>query len=112
VIVHDVTTSTSGIPSYISHLHTTSVVKENGLCPKWDDMGKEFSIHHSNIAMIQFVLKDADIAMHDDIAYSAIPINCLRPGYRSIQLYDRNNTRSGPYKFASLLVNIQLKPIK
>ena len=112
VIVHDVTTSVTGIPSYISQLHSTHTVKENGLCPVWDDTGKDFIIHHPNIAMIQFILKDADVAMHDDIAYSAIPMNCLRPGYRSIQLYDRNNTRSGPYNFASLLVHIQFSDIK
>ena len=112
VTVHDVIASSTGPPSYISQFHTTTVVKENGLCPVWDDAGKEFSIHHPNIAMIHFVLKDADVALHDDIAYSAIPIHCLRPGYRSIQLYDRNNTRTGPYKFASLLVHIQFTPIK
>jgi phosphatidylinositol phospholipase C delta len=111
VIVHDVITSSSGIPSYTSQLHSTNIVKENGFCPVWDDVGKDFNIHHPGIAMIQFVVKDADVALHDDIAYAAIPIKCLRSGYRSIQLYDRNNTLSGPYKFASLLVNINVLPI-
>jgi phosphatidylinositol phospholipase C, delta len=112
VLVHDVTTSANGVSSYVSQLHTTNPVNENGFCPVWDEPGKEFTIHHPNIAMIQFVLKEADIAVHDEIGFASIPIGCLRSGYRSVQLYDRNNTRSGSFRFASLLVHIELIPIQ
>jgi phosphatidylinositol phospholipase C, delta len=108
VSVHDIITSSTGVSSYINYMHTTNTVNDNGFCPIWDEPCKDYTIHHPNIAMIQFILKETDIALHDEVGYAAIPISCLRTGYRSIQLYDRNNTRSGPYRFASLLVHISI----
>jgi phosphatidylinositol phospholipase C delta len=61
--------------------------------------------------MVQFSLKESDIALDDKVGEAAIPVNCLRKGYRSIQLYDLNNTRTGAFSFATLLVDIQFADV-
>jgi hypothetical protein len=38
---------------------------------------------------------------------AAIPVSCLRRGYRSVQLSHPDGTRYGPYAFATLLVYLQ-----
>jgi phosphatidylinositol phospholipase C, delta len=94
------------------HMYTqgsfaTPPVKDNGFCPVWKNQKlSHFVVFEPNLAMIQFTLREADIALDDDVAYAAIPLQHLRTGYRSIQLYDRNNTRTGPFRAASLLVQI------
>lgn len=113
VSVHDVVQSELGVLSYAHKSHTTGTVNNNGYCPVWNEReAKEYDVYSPEIAMIQFFLKEADIALHDEVGYAAIPIRCLRTGYRSIQLYDRNNTRSGPFHFASLLVEIHCSTFK
>jgi phosphatidylinositol phospholipase C delta len=99
------------VSSYVSQTQASSAVNDNGFCPVWNEPCKDFVIYSPHIAMLQLVLKEADIAVNDEVAYAAIPINCLRPGCRSIQFYDRNNTRTGPFQFASILVDIQLTAI-
>lgn len=111
VSVHDVMTSAAtGILSYVQNTYTTVAVNDNGFCPVWNENGKEFAVYSPDVAMVQFTLKEADIALADDVGYAAIPLSCLRTGYRSIRLYDRNNTRTGPFNFASLLVEMQVTP--
>lgn len=52
--------------------------------------------------------QDQDLGFDDKVATAAIPVRCLRKGYRSVQLYDANNTRTGPFGFANLLVEVQM----
>jgi len=112
VTLHDVTSSADGSLSLAQSHHTTGTVNDNGFCPVWNDsVGKEFTVYSPEIAMIQFVLREADIGLDDNVGYAAIPISCLRKGYRSIQLYDSNNTRTGPFSYASLLVEIQITKV-
>lgn len=109
VTVHDVMSSADGSLSFAQSNYTTSTVNDNGFCPVWNDpIGKEFTVYSPEIAMIQFGLREADIGLDENVGYAAIPISCMRKGYRSIQLYDSNNTRTGPFSYASLLVDIQI----
>lgn len=110
VMVHDVTSSEDGSLSFVQTNHTTGTVNDNGFCPVWnEEAAKTFPVHSPEIAMVQFSLREADIGLDDNVGYAAIPISCLRKGYRSIQLYDSNNTRTGPFSYASLLVEIRMK---
>jgi phosphatidylinositol phospholipase C, delta len=100
----------SKILKYNQTKHTTSVISNNGFCPVWNEgQSSEFIINFPDVAFIQFSLCESDIGFDDSIADSAIPINNLRSGIRSIQLYDRNNRRTGAFGFASLLVEISLE---
>ena len=112
VTLHDVTSSSDGNLTIAQSNHITSTVNDNGFCPVWNETtGKEFTVFSPEIAMIQFVLSEADIGLDDHVAFAAIPISCLRKGYRSIQLHDSNNTRAGAFSYASLLVEISIEKL-
>ena len=99
-----------GKATYLSASFKTNVVSDNGFCPQWDNKSmKELVVVNPEVAMLQFTVMESDVGTKDDrVAEAAIPCNRLRTGYRSIQLYDKHNTRTGPFAFASLLVQIEI----
>jgi hypothetical protein len=96
---------------------TTGVVQKNGYFPIWHNaMDKDrfvFIIESGAVAVLHLeVFTKGDIGQSDEfIANAAIPVSCLRQGYRSVQLIDANNTRSGPFDFASLLIETKLRQV-
>ena len=88
--------------------HRTEVAKSNGLNPVWDDKDFEFICYTPSMSMLLFSVWDKGETNNGGfIGASAMPISCIREGYRSVPLFDRNNTRSGPHAFSSLLVLAQ-----
>jgi hypothetical protein len=96
-----------GKEEYYSSSHKTNAIRDNGLCPIWNDEGHQFNVHHNEVAMIVFKIVDQDVIGDDKIACAAIPTGSLRQGFRSVQLYNYRNTQTGPFKMANLLVHIQ-----
>jgi hypothetical protein len=88
--------------------HRTKVVMKNGLNPVWDDKkGFTFTARSPSMSIIAFSVWDKSETGEEFIAASAMPVSCMREGYRSVALFDRHNTRSGAYAYASLLVRAQ-----
>eukprot|EP00542_Grammatophora_oceanica_P011355 CAMPEP_0194035676 /NCGR_PEP_ID=MMETSP0009_2-20130614/8091_1 /TAXON_ID=210454 /ORGANISM="Grammatophora oceanica, Strain CCMP 410" /LENGTH=602 /DNA_ID=CAMNT_0038677125 /DNA_START=14 /DNA_END=1819 /DNA_ORIENTATION=+ len=92
----------------------TNHVVNNGFFPIWNSEKYVFSVENGAVAMLHLAVYSRDTSMQvvgskegEPIATSSIPFSCLRTGYRSVQLFDNNNTRSGPYDFASLLIEVQ-----
>ena len=52
---------------------------------------------------------DADEGKEDFIAAAAIPISCMRQGYRSIPLFDANHMRCGSHGSTMLLARIDAR---
>ncbi|KAL7571420.1 hypothetical protein ACA910_019180 [Epithemia clementina (nom. ined.)] len=98
---------------YVAASFTTKAVVNNGFCPVWQgEPLKELTVLNPSVAMLQFSLKEQDVGVDDRVAEAAIPCNRLRTGYRSVPLYDmKTNTRTGPFGFASLLVELQILPL-
>ncbi|KAL7580239.1 hypothetical protein ACA910_012978 [Epithemia clementina (nom. ined.)] len=67
-----------------------------------------FDVGNQWIAMASFTVWDKSIGdgKLQYIAGAAIPVSCFREGYRSISLFDAHHSRTGPYKFASILVYV------
>jgi phosphatidylinositol phospholipase C, delta len=113
VTVHDVKNEEKDISSS----YTTSIVQKNGYFPIWHNATNRdrfvFLIENYAVAIIQFeVFTKGDIGQADEfISHAAIPISCLRQGYRSVQLFDECNTRRGPFDFACLLVEIKIRQV-
>jgi phosphatidylinositol phospholipase C delta len=91
--------------------HSTAVIKGNGLNPVWNDKERAFACLNPSVGMLLFAVYDhCDVSKSDlFIGASAIPVSCLRKGYRSVSLYDSNNMRSGAMRFASLLIKIKIE---
>lgn len=109
VELHDIKCN-DGKEEVVTTANQTESIQDNGLSPVfWTNDSQEmtFEVFHSDVAMVLFKVIDEDIGMDDHIASAAIPVSCLRRGYRSIQLYSpHDNSRTGPFMFASLLVHI------
>ena len=115
VTLHDVKEDdAAGRLAYVTASFSTRAVDNNGFCPIWKEGRelKELRVLNPQVAMIQFSLKEQDVGLDDRVAEAAIPCNRLRTGYRSIPLYDmKTNTRTGPFGFTSLLVELQITPL-
>ena len=108
VTLHDIKKEENGKLVYETSSHTTATVQDNGFCPIWSEKTpREFIVNSPQVAMLHFSLKEKDIGLDDKVADAAIPISLLRKGYRSIQLFDKNGSRTGAFGFATLLVDIQ-----
>ena len=108
VDLHAVRLGANNIEEHVKVPFKTPRVNDNGFNPVWKKGAtKEFKVHSRDIAMIHFRIVDDDLGKDDKIASSSIPISCLRKGYRSIQLYDLNNTRTGPFNSSILFVKIE-----
>ena len=108
VDLHDVRIGDSNAEEHVREEYKTPHVNNNGFNPVWKKGATfEFEVHNPDVAMIHFRIVDDDIGKDDKIADSSIPISCLRKGYRSVQLYDSNNTRTGPFNPSILFVKIE-----
>lgn len=94
----------------------THTVDNNGFSPNWAMHGAHsnstfnFVVKNKYVAMLQFMVYDADLRSTPDdfIASSAIPVMCVRSGYRSVRLFDQHHNRNGVFDFATLLVNVSI----
>jgi len=71
------------------------VVEGNGLNPVWVQ-AVSFSCLAPSVAMVLFVVYDHCYVTKTDlfVGASAMPVSCLREGYRCVSLFDSNNARS------------------
>ena len=86
--------------------YRTRVVEKNGLNPVWDDKkGFEFQAQSPSMSILAFTVWDkAENGAEHIIGSASMPVSCIREGYRNVALFDMNNTRSGPFAYASLFV--------
>ena len=85
-------------------------MKNNGFNPYWNEVFK-IKVTNPDLDQLYLQVKDEDDINPDSfIAYSAIPVDCLSPGYRTFELYDFQSNRDGDFAFASLFCRVSLEP--
>lgn len=85
-------------------VHRTHTVTNNGFNPVWDEV-INLKILHPEVAIVHFAVHNEDGAA-SFIAYSAVPVPCLRSGLRVVTLCDEKGNRHGDFQFAHLCVRI------
>jgi len=65
-----------------------------------------FDVGNAWVAMATFTVLDKSGEKNDFIAGAAVPVSCFQEGYRSVALFDAHHSRTGLFKFASLLVHV------
>lgn len=86
-------------------LHT-SVIDDNGFNPVWQ-ASFEFKVCVPDLALLYFVVMDKDIDADDFIAQTAIPLNSLRPGFRTLKLFSAHGTSDGEFQHCSLFCRFE-----
>ena len=89
-------------------VYLSKTVKKNGLNPVWDETdGITFrDIQNPESAIVMFSVWDFSGEGNEEfIAAAAVPISCMRQGYRSVPLFDVNHMRCGAHAFTSLFIH-------
>jgi len=68
-----------------------------------------FNIYHEELDIIMFEVLDSGKSKDPLLYYYSIPIDCMRQGYRLIDLKD---TKGREVKESELLVKVELKKLK
>lgn len=89
----------------------TSIIRANGFCAEWNDVDCfEFLVESVGVAMLEIIVMNNDEEFIDDIiCKTALPVACLRQGYRSVQFYDNWSRQHGLLGLASLLVEVKFE---
>lgn len=86
--------------------YKSKVIQNNGFNPQWDEK-VAFDLTRSDLAEVLFEIYDQDKLSKDDfIGFAAIPISSIKPGYRSVHLYDK---QANPLPEASLFVQFNFE---
>jgi len=101
--LHDVTVRSGHGERFKISKHEVGCGNKNGFFPIFDDKGKKFKVETPDVAMLVFRVEQ-NTEQGKILSTTAVPVNCLRKGYRSVQLYDADNTRLGRFASATLLV--------
>lgn len=87
--------------------HKIECGNTNGFFPVFEDKGKKFAVETPDVAMMVFRVEQNTDQGQQILSTTAVPVHCLRKGYRSVQLYDADNTRLGRFASATLLVFVK-----
>jgi hypothetical protein len=66
-----------------------------------------------DLAIIYLKVMDSDAGIDNDdfVGYSAIPVTCVSPGYRHLDVYNAHGYRDGKFAFARLFVRISFEEL-
>ena len=56
-------------------------------------------------------MNDEDVLSSEFIAFSSIPVTCLKSGFRSVRLYNANGKTDQDFEYTSLFVRVTTDPI-
>lgn len=84
------------------------ILASNGLNPHWNETFV-FNIYRPELAILRFSVEDGDfVGPKTDpfIGQAGFPVDCIRPGYRSVPLYNQFNE---PFEVSALLVHVEIR---
>lgn len=89
-------------------IQRTNTITSNGLNPIWQEHF-HFFIQHPEICLLRFYVEDGDfVGPKTDpfIGQCTLPLDCVRPGYRSVPLTNQFNE---PLELSALLVYVEIR---
>lgn len=87
----------------------TGIIQNNGLNPKFKGKNNKFvfKVHCPEIAMLLFSAYDENSLKNERVAWYALPVSCLRTGYRVVPL--RNCEDLDYFELSSIFCKISIK---
>lgn len=65
-----------------------------------------FDVRRPDLSYLTFHVNDEDVLSHDFIAFTSLPVSCLKPGLRTLHLRNAVGKRDQDFEYASLFVRI------
>jgi len=94
----------------ISQEKKTRTINDNGFNPTWNEVFS-FDVTNPDIAMLLFTVMDEDVGSQEFIAFGSLPVTCIRPGIRLVNLHDGYGNKEQDFLFCSLSVRIAVSPL-
>ena len=61
-----------------------------------------------DVAHLMFRVMDEDVKQDDFVGFASIPVHTLRPGFRSVYLFDAKGGRLGEMQYATLFIRVTI----
>lgn len=88
----------------------TKTITNNGFNPIWNQTFA-FRITRPDLAHITFHINDEDVLRSEFIAFTSLPVTCVKEGFRSLRLYNINGKTDHDFEFSSIFVRMSVSPI-
>ena len=88
----------------------TRTINDNGFNPTWNEVFT-FEVANPDISMLIFTVFDEDVGSQEFIAFGSLPVTCIRPGIRLVNLLDAYGNKGQDFIFCSLTVRIAVSPL-
>ncbi len=56
-------------------------------------------------------MNDEDVLSHDFIAFTSLPVSCLKSGFRTVKLYNAHGKSEQDFEYTSLFVRVNIEKI-
>jgi len=103
-----VTASVHGVKPDCKTYRTTAVTN-NGFNPRWNSQKFVFEVTCPSVAMLVLEVRNHDAVRSDFLGAAAVPVSCMRPGFRWVELFDARMRR---IDWSGLLVHVSIKPLR
>lgn len=88
----------------------TKTVVDNGFNPVWNQVFT-FDIRYPDLTYITFHVNDEDVLSSEFIAFTSLPVSCMKSGFRSIKLFNSHGKSEQDFEYTSLFVRVTMEPI-
>jgi hypothetical protein len=68
-------------------------------------------LYYSKYDYPLFTVMDEDVGSQEFIAFGSLPVTCIRPGIRLVNLHDGYGNKEQDFLFCSLSVRIAVSPL-
>ncbi|RYY84399.1 hypothetical protein EON63_09310 [archaeon] len=60
---------------------------------------------------VTFQVNDEDVLSHDFIAFTSLPVTCMRTGFRTLRLHDITGRTDQDFEYASLFIRVGVEAL-
>lgn len=86
----------------------TKTVIDNGFNPIWNEVFT-FDVKEPDLSYLTIYVNDEDVLSHEFIAFTSLPISCMRSGFRSVRLYSIMGKTDQDFEYASLFLRVAME---
>ena len=65
-----------------------------------------------DLSYLTFHVNDEDVLSSDFIAFTSLPVSCVKPGLRTLHLRNMTGKRDQDFEYASLFVRIAIQSLE
>lgn len=88
----------------------TRTINDNGFNPVWNQTFT-FDVRYPDLTYLTFHVNDEDVISHEFIAFASLPVSCVRPGLRTLKLYNVVGRAEQDFEFSSLFLRVAVEPL-